>query len=152
MALSFHDMVACERPTIAGRSRACPSAFRMRVYTALSLAEERRMATHRIAVLPGDGIGKEVMPEGVRVVEAAARKFDIDLKFTSYDWSCDYYAKHGKMMPDDWFDQLKPYECIYYGAVGWPATVPDHVSLWGSLILFRRHFDQYVNMRPCKLM
>ncbi|MCC6195405.1 MAG: tartrate dehydrogenase [Burkholderiales bacterium] len=110
------------------------------------------MPKHKIAVLPGDGIGKEVMPEGLRVVEAAARKFDVDLVFTSYDWSCDYYAKHGRMMPEDWFEQLKSYEAIYYGAVGWPATVPDHVSLWGSLILFRRGFDQYVNMRPCKLM
>jgi tartrate dehydrogenase/decarboxylase/D-malate dehydrogenase len=110
------------------------------------------MATHRIAVLAGDGIGKEVMPEGLRVVEAAARKFGADLAFTSYDWSCDYYAKHGRMMPEDWFAQLKPYEAIFYGAVGWPATVPDHVSLWGSLIKFRRDFDQYVNMRPCKLM
>jgi tartrate dehydrogenase/decarboxylase/D-malate dehydrogenase len=110
------------------------------------------MATHKIAVLPGDGIGKEVMPEGLRVVEAAARKFGADLAFTSYDWSCDYYAKHGRMMPEDWFAQLKPYEAIFYGAVGWPATVPDHVSLWGSLIKFRRDFDQYVNMRPCKLM
>ncbi len=110
------------------------------------------MATHRIAVLAGDGIGKEVMPEGLRVVEAAARKFGADLAFTSYDWSCDYYAKHGRMMPEDWFIQLKPYEAMFYGAVGWPATVPDHVSLWGSLIRFRRDFDQYVNMRPCKLM
>jgi len=110
------------------------------------------MATHRIAVLAGDGIGKEVMPEGLRVVEAAARKFGADLAFTSYDWSCDYYAKHGRMMPEDWFTQLKPYEAMFYGAVGWPATVPDHVSLWGSLIRFRRDFDQYVNMRPCKLM
>jgi len=110
------------------------------------------MAKHDIAVLAGDGIGKEVMPEGLRVVETAARKFDIDLAFTSFDWSCDYYAKHGRMMPEDWFAQLKPFEAIYYGAVGWPATVPDHVSLWGSLILFRRHFDQYINLRPCKLM
>jgi tartrate dehydrogenase/decarboxylase/D-malate dehydrogenase len=110
------------------------------------------MATHKIAVLAGDGIGKEVMPEGLRVVETAARKFGADLAFTSYDWSCDYYAKHGRMMPEDWFTQLKPYDAIFYGAVGWPATVPDHVSLWGSLIKFRRDFDQYVNMRPCKLM
>jgi tartrate dehydrogenase/decarboxylase / D-malate dehydrogenase len=110
------------------------------------------MATHKIAVLAGDGIGKEVMPEGLRAVEAAARKFGADLAFTSYDWSCDYYAKHGRMMPEDWFTQLKPYDAIFYGAVGWPATVPDHVSLWGSLIKFRRDFDQYVNMRPCKLM
>ena len=110
------------------------------------------MATHRIAVIAGDGIGREVMPEGLRVVEAAARKFGIDLACTSFDWSCDYYAKHAKMMPDDWFEQLTPFAAIYYGAVGWPATVPDHVSLWGSLIQFRRRFDQYVNLRPCKLM
>jgi tartrate dehydrogenase/decarboxylase/D-malate dehydrogenase len=110
------------------------------------------MTTHKIAVLAGDGIGKEVMPEGLRVLEAAARKFRLDLAFTSYDWNCDYYAKHGRMMPEDWFAQLSTYEAIYYGAVGWPATVPDHVSLWGSLILFRRQFDQYVNLRPCKLM
>ncbi|MFO1311961.1 MAG: isocitrate/isopropylmalate family dehydrogenase, partial [Burkholderiales bacterium] len=110
------------------------------------------MAEHKVAVIPGDGIGKEVMPEGVRAVEAAARKFGIGIAFTSFDWSCDYYAKHGKMMPDDWHSQLMPFEAIYYGAVGWPATVPDHVSLWGSLIKFRRDFDQYVNMRPCKLM
>ena len=92
------------------------------------------------------------MPEGLRVLEAAARKFDVDFAFTHYDWSCDYYAKHGRMMPEDWFEQLRSFEAMFYGAVGWPATVPDHVSLWGSLILFRRHFDQYVNMRPCKLM
>ena len=110
------------------------------------------MTAHRIAVIAGDGIGKEVMPEGMRVVESAARKFGIALAPTAFDWSCDYYAKHGKMMPDDWFAQLSAFEAIYYGAVGWPATVPDHVSLWGSLILFRRQFDQYVNLRPCKLM
>ena len=110
------------------------------------------MAMHKIAVMAGDGIGKEVMPEGLRVVEAAARKFGIECAFTSFDWSCDHYARHGKMMPDDWFTQLSPFEAIYYGAVGWPATVPDHVSLWGSLIQFRRRFDQYVNLRPCKLM
>ena len=110
------------------------------------------MATHRIAVMAGDGIGKEVMPEGQRVVEAAARKFGIDCAFKTFDWSCDYFAVHGKMMPDDWFEQLSAFDAIYYGAVGWPATVPDHVSLWGSLIQFRRRFDQYVNLRPCKLM
>ncbi len=110
------------------------------------------MATQRIAVIAGDGIGKEVMPEGLRMMEAVAGKFGIDLAFTHFDWSCDYYAQHGKMMPDDWFEQLHGFEAIYYGAVGWPATVPDHVSLWGSLIQFRRRFDQYVNLRPCKLM
>jgi len=110
------------------------------------------MAVHRIAVMAGDGIGTEVMPEGVRVLDAAAAKFGIALEYEIFDWSCDYYAKHGRMMPENWFDILQPFEAIYYGAVGWPATVPDHVSLWGSLILFRRQFDQYVNMRPCKLM
>jgi len=110
------------------------------------------MATHRIAVMPGDGIGKEVMPEGVRALDAAAKRFGIALEYAHFDWSCDYYAKHGRMMPEDWFDTLRPFAAIYYGAVGWPATVPDHVSLWGSLIQFRRGFDQYVNLRPCRLM
>jgi tartrate dehydrogenase/decarboxylase / D-malate dehydrogenase len=110
------------------------------------------MSTHRIAVMPGDGIGKEVMPEGQRVLEAVAKKFNVGLELAHYDWNCDYYARHGRMMPEDWFEQLQGCEAIYYGAVGWPATVPDHVSLWGSLIQFRRRFDQYVNMRPCRLM
>jgi len=110
------------------------------------------MGKHRIAVMPGDGIGKEVVPEGLRVLEAAARKFNIEFAFTHFDWSCDYYAKHGRMMPEDWFEQLRGFDAMFYGAVGWPATVPDHVSLWGSLIQFRRGFDQYVNLRPCKLM
>jgi tartrate dehydrogenase/decarboxylase / D-malate dehydrogenase len=110
------------------------------------------MAAHRIALMPGDGIGKEVLPEGQRVLEAAAHKFGVELAFVHFDWSCDYYAKHGTMMPPDWFDQLRGFEAIYYGAVGSPATVPDHLSLWGSLIQFRRRFDQYVNLRPCRLM
>jgi len=108
---------------------------------------------HRIAVIPGDGIGKEVMPEGLRVVQAAATRFDIALEFTHFDWAhCDYYQQHGKMMPDDWFEQLKGFDAIYFGAVGWPETVPDHISLWGSLLKFRRDFDQYVNLRPVRLM
>jgi tartrate dehydrogenase/decarboxylase / D-malate dehydrogenase len=107
---------------------------------------------HRIAVIPGDGIGKEVVPEGVRALEVAARKYRIELQLRQFDWDCDYYAKHGRMMPEDWFETLSPHEAIFYGAVGWPATVPDHVSLWGSLIQFRRRFDQYVNLRPCRLM
>ena len=110
------------------------------------------MPTHRIAVIPGDGIGKEVVPEGLRALEAAGRRHGIDFAFTHFDWNCDYYARHGRMMPEDWFEQLSGFEAIYYGAVGWPATVPDHVSLWGSLIQFRRRFDQYVNLRPCRLM
>jgi tartrate dehydrogenase/decarboxylase/D-malate dehydrogenase len=111
------------------------------------------MKTHKIAVIAGDGIGKEVMPEGIRVVEAAARRFNINIEWTTFEWaSCDYYAGHGKMMPDDWFDQLKGFEAIFFGAVGWPALVPDHISLWGSLLKFRRQFDQYVNLRPVRLM
>jgi tartrate dehydrogenase/decarboxylase/D-malate dehydrogenase len=110
------------------------------------------MAAHKIAVIAGDGIGKEVMPEGIRVLEAAGRKFGISFRWDELPWSCDYYAKHGRMMPEDWFAQIHKHEAIYFGAVGWPATVPDHVSLWGSLIQWRRHFDQYVNLRPCRLM
>jgi tartrate dehydrogenase/decarboxylase/D-malate dehydrogenase len=111
------------------------------------------MAAHRIAVLPGDGIGKEVVPEGLRVLDAAARKFGIDLAWDHFDFaSCDYYAKHGQMMPDDWKDRIGGHDAIFFGAVGWPDTVPDHVSLWGSLLKFRREFDQYVNLRPCRLM
>ncbi|MCL4762371.1 MAG: tartrate dehydrogenase, partial [Burkholderiales bacterium] len=110
------------------------------------------MATHRIAVIPGDGIGKEVVPEGLRVLEAAGKRFGITWRFEQFDWNCDYYAKHGRMMPEDWFPTLAGFEAIFYGAVGWPASVPDHVSLWGSLIQFRRRFDQYVNLRPCRLM
>ncbi len=111
------------------------------------------MTVHRIAVIPGDGIGKEVMPEGLRVLEAAARKFGIALAFDHFDFaSCDYYAKHGQMMPANWKDLIGGHDAIYYGAVGWPATVPDHISLWGSLLLFRREFDQYINLRPVRLM
>ena len=92
------------------------------------------------------------MPEGLRVLEAAARRFGIDLQVTHIDWaSCDYYAKTGAMMPDDWKAQLEGMDAIYFGAVGWPATVPDHVSLWGSLLKFRREFDQYINLRPVRL-
>jgi tartrate dehydrogenase/decarboxylase/D-malate dehydrogenase len=108
--------------------------------------------TLRIAAIPGDGIGKEVMPEGLRVLEAAARRFGIAIEFTPIDWaSCDHYARTGQMMPDDWKAQLQDMDAIYFGAVGWPATVPDHVSLWGSLLKFRREFDQYINLRPARL-
>ena len=112
------------------------------------------MATpFRIAVIPGDGIGKEVIPEGVRVLDAAAKRFKLQLQYQHIEWaSCDWYAKTGQMMPDDWRHQLEGIDALFFGAVGWPATVPDHVSLWGSLIPFRRRFDQYVNMRPCRLM
>lgn len=108
--------------------------------------------TFRIAAIPGDGIGQEVLPEGLRVVQAAAQKWNLDLEFEPIDWaSCDYYLDHGKMMPDDWFDRLKGFDALYFGAVGWPDKVPDHISLWGSLLKFRRDFDQYVNIRPVRL-
>jgi tartrate dehydrogenase/decarboxylase/D-malate dehydrogenase len=111
------------------------------------------MSKHRIAVIAGDGIGKEVMPEGVRVVDAAARKFGIDLTLDHFDFSSwDYCERHGKMLPDDWKDQIGGHEAIFFGAVGWPQKIADHVSLWGSLLLFRREFDQYINLRPARLM
>ena len=108
---------------------------------------------HRVAVIAGDGIGQEVVPEGLRVLDAAARRFGVDLHVDHFEFAdCAYYARHGQMMPDDWKDQLGGHDAIFYGAVGWPATVPDHVSLWGSLLKFRREFDQYVNLRPARLM
>ncbi|WP_048306096.1 tartrate dehydrogenase [Halomonas sp. PR-M31] len=108
---------------------------------------------YRIAVIPGDGIGTEVMPEGVRVLEAAAKGVGIKLTFEYFDFaSCDYYLEHDQMLPDDWFDILSEFDAIYFGAVGWPEKVPDHISLWGSLLQFRRGFDQYINLRPCRLM
>jgi tartrate dehydrogenase/decarboxylase/D-malate dehydrogenase len=108
--------------------------------------------THRIAVIPGDGIGKEVMPEGLRALDAASRRFGFRLEYTSIPWaSCDHYLKTGAMMPADWKQQLEGHEALYFGAVGWPDTVPDHVSLWGSLLKFRREFDQYINLRPVRL-
>ncbi len=109
--------------------------------------------TYKIAVIAGDGIGKEVVPEGLRALEAASKRFGCQFEFDHFDFaSCDYYLKHGQMMPDDWKEKVGKHDAIFFGAVGWPATVPDHVSLWGSLILFRREFDQYVNLRPVRLM
>ena len=111
------------------------------------------MAASRIAVIPGDGIGKEVVPEGLRVLERAAERFGLALAFDHFDFaSCDYYLAHGAMLPDDWKDQIGGHDALFYGAVGWPAKVPDHISLWGSLIKFRREFDQYVNLRPVRLI
>lgn len=108
---------------------------------------------HRIAVIAGDGIGTEVMPEGLRVMEAAGRKFGIDLQFDHFDFaSWPYFEKHGKMMPDDWKDQIGGHDAIYFGAVGMPDKILDHISLWGSLLLFRREFDQYISLRPARLM
>ncbi|HKX79713.1 MAG TPA: tartrate dehydrogenase [Novosphingobium sp.] len=114
----------------------------------------RKSSRHyQIAVIPGDGIGKEVMPEGIRALEAAAGKFGFTLDLQWHDFaSCDYYAAHGAMMPEDWKARIGGTDAIFFGAVGWPATVPDHISLWGSILQFRREFDQYVNMRPVRLM
>jgi tartrate dehydrogenase/decarboxylase / D-malate dehydrogenase len=106
---------------------------------------------HRIAVIPGDGIGNEVVPEGQRVLEAAARRFGFELAWTQFDWSCERFKKTGRMMPEDGLDQLQGCDAIFLGAVGAPG-VPDHVSLWGLLIPIRRTFRQYVNLRPVRLL
>ena len=111
------------------------------------------MSPARIAVIPGDGIGKEVMPEGIRVLDEVARRFEIDLHFDYFDFaSWDYYEQHQQMLPDNWKEQIGGHDAIFFGAVGWPEKIPDHISLWGSLLLFRREFDQYVNLRPARLM
>ena len=109
------------------------------------------MTRHRIAVIPGDGIGKEVVPEGVKVLEAAGRRFDIDFDWQFYPWSCETYAQTGRMMPTEGIEQLKAHDAIYLGAVGFPG-VPDHVSLWGLLIPIRREMRQYINLRPVRLL
>jgi tartrate dehydrogenase/decarboxylase/D-malate dehydrogenase len=109
--------------------------------------------TIRIAAIAGDGIGTEVMPQGVAVVQAAAALYDIPLVFETFDFaSAEYFSRTGEMLPPDWFETLSGFDAIYFGAVGWPDVVPDHVSLWGSLLQFRRRFDQYVNLRPVRLM
>ena len=105
----------------------------------------------KIAVIAGDGIGKETVPEGQRVLEAAGRKFGFSLTWDEKPWSCEHYAKTGKMMPDDGLAQIRNHDAIFLGAVGFPG-VPDHVSLWGLLIPIRRGFQQYVNLRPVRLM
>src|SRR5438445_3653878 len=109
------------------------------------------MKTYEIAVIPGDGIGKEVVPEGIRVLEAAGAKFGIGFRFKHFDWSCETYKATGSMMPADGIARLRDHHAIFLGAVGFPG-VPDHVSLWGLLIPIRREFDQYVNLRPVRLM
>ncbi len=107
--------------------------------------------SYKIAAIPGDGIGREVVPEGMRVLEAAARRHGFALTFQQYDWSCERFARTGRMMPEDGLDQLKAFDSIYLGAVGYPG-VPDHVSLWGLLIPIRRGFHQYINLRPVRLL
>ncbi|NGY62242.1 tartrate dehydrogenase [Lentzea sp. NEAU-D13] len=108
---------------------------------------------YRIAVIPGDGIGREVVPEGVRCLAAAAQAHGFEFEIAEFDFACaDYWLRHGEMLPPDWREVLGGYDAIFFGAVGWPEVVPDHVSLWGSLLQFRRGFDQYVNLRPVRLL
>jgi tartrate dehydrogenase/decarboxylase / D-malate dehydrogenase len=109
------------------------------------------LKNYKIAVIEGDGIGREVVPEGIRVLEAAARRFDLSLSWQHFDWSCETYLKTGRMMPEDGLEQLRPFDAIFLGAVGYPG-VPDHTSLWGLLIPIRRAFKQYVNLRPIRLL
>jgi tartrate dehydrogenase/decarboxylase/D-malate dehydrogenase len=108
------------------------------------------LKSYKIAVIEGDGIGREVVPEGLRVLEAVGRHYDISFAVQHFDWSCDRYLKTGRMMPEDGLEQLRPFDAIFLGAVGSPG-VPDHISLWGLLIPIRRQFQQYVNLRPCRL-
>ena len=110
------------------------------------------MNEYKIASIAGDGIGKEVLPESIKVLNEAAKKHQFKIKFDEFDFaSCDYYQKHGAMLPSDWKEKIGSHDAIFFGAVGDPSKVPDHISLWGSLLKFRREFDQYVNLRPVKL-
>jgi tartrate dehydrogenase/decarboxylase/D-malate dehydrogenase len=108
------------------------------------------MKTYRVAVIPGDGIGREVVPEGIGVLESAGKRFGFAFDWRHFDWSCERFVKTGRMMPEDGIAQLKPFDAIFLGAVGHP-DVPDHISLWGLLIPIRRSFLQYVNLRPVRL-
>ncbi len=128
--------------TLVGRHR----AFSERRGT-LTLTKRR----HRIAVIPGDGIGKEVVPEGIRVLDVVGTRFDIDFEWRHFDWGCERYFRAGRMMPEDGIHQLEEYDAIFLGAVGYPG-VPDHVSLWGLLIPIRRRLHQYINLRPVRLL
>lgn len=109
------------------------------------------MKTYKIAVIPGDGIGTEVVPEGIRVVEAAGLRYDFQVRWQEFDWGCETYLRAGRMMPTDGLEQLRSFDAIFLGAVGYPG-VPDHVSLWGLLIPIRRGFRQYINLRPVQLL
>jgi tartrate dehydrogenase/decarboxylase / D-malate dehydrogenase len=109
------------------------------------------MKKFRIAVIPGDGIGKEVVPEGMRVLEVVGGKYGISFKWDEFPWSCETYLKTGRMMPEDGLTTIRNHDAIFLGAVGFPG-VPDHVSLWGLLIPIRRVFQQYANVRPVRLM
>jgi tartrate dehydrogenase/decarboxylase/D-malate dehydrogenase len=106
--------------------------------------------TFNVAVIPGDGIGNEVVPEGIKVLEAVGRRFDIAWQWHHLDWSCQRFKEKGRMMPEDGLEQIRHHDAIFLGAVGRP-DVPDHVSLWGLLIPIRRQFQQYINLRPVRL-
>jgi tartrate dehydrogenase/decarboxylase/D-malate dehydrogenase len=108
------------------------------------------MTKIKVAVIPGDGIGAEVLPEGLRVLEAAGNRHGLEFEWQEFDWSCETYLKTGRMMPEDGIEQLASFDTIYLGAVGFPS-VPDHISLWGLLIPIRREFDQHINLRPVRL-
>jgi tartrate dehydrogenase/decarboxylase/D-malate dehydrogenase len=105
----------------------------------------------RVAVIAGDGIGKEVIPAGIEVVKKAAALCGAQVEFTEFPWGCDFYHRHGKMMDDDGFERLREYDAIYLGAIGDP-TVPDHISVWQLILPIRQRFDQYVNLRPMRLV
>ncbi|MCK5656654.1 MAG: tartrate dehydrogenase, partial [Deltaproteobacteria bacterium] len=109
------------------------------------------MAGYRIAVLPGDGIGKEVVPEGIRVLDSVGHRFDIQFRWETFTWGCETFTQTGRMMPEDGIDQLREFDAIFLGAVGFP-NVPDHISLWGLLIPIRRQMQQYVNLRPVRML
>lgn len=110
------------------------------------------METYRIAVIPGDGVGPEVIAEGVKILEnVAALDGNFQFSFTHFPWGCEYYLREGRMMAEDGLEQLKQFDAIFLGAVGSP-DVPDHISLWDLLLVIRKHFDQYVNLRPVKLL
>lgn len=110
------------------------------------------MRTHKIAAIPADGIGPEVIDAGMTVLSALAERMgDVAFDFTTFDWGSDYYKRNGVMMPEDGLDQLKPFDAIYFGAVG-AADVPDHITLWGLRLPICQGFDQYANVRPTKIM
>jgi len=110
------------------------------------------MKSYKIATIAGDGIGKEVVPESLKVLKETAKKHQFQIQFDEFEFaSCDYYQKHGKMLPNDWKEKIGGHDAIFFGAVSDPSKVPDHISLWGSLLKFRREFDQYINLRPVKL-
>ena len=109
------------------------------------------MSNYRIAVIPGDGIGKEVVPEGLRVLEAVGARFDISFKWDEYPWGCETYIHTDRMMPEDGIEQLRGSDAIFLGAVGFPG-IPDHISLWGLLIPIRRQMHQFINLRPVRML